>query len=73
MNNDFELRYRWIELVNLATGLHPERRVSPLAQRLTTVRGFEKNLPGKVSLSWKYKSQIRFTLSDFLFSVLFMH
>ena len=54
MNNDFELRYRLIELVNLATGLHPERRVSLLAQGLTTVQGFEKNLPGKVSLSWKY-------------------
>ena len=32
MNNDFELHYRWAELVTLAPGLRPERRFAPLAR-----------------------------------------
>ena len=44
MSNDIELRSRLMELVNLAHGLRPEWRFSPLAQGLTTVRNFEKNL-----------------------------
>ena len=32
MKNDFELHYRWAELVTLAPGLRPERRFAPLAR-----------------------------------------
>ena len=29
MKNDFELYYRWAEIVTLAPGLRPERRLAP--------------------------------------------
>ena len=64
MNNDFELPYRWTQLVHLATGLRPECRFSPIARALTTVLEFEKNLRGKLSLSWKFERSVRTFLND---------